>query len=91
MIIEAVLNVVVSLLTSLFGLLPALPAMPEVITTYWSQFVSIFNNGLSFLMFFLVPEVLYACLGISLALFIFDETYDVILWFLKKIPFLGIK
>ena len=44
-----------------------------------------------FCMFLLVPEVLYACLGVSLALFIFDETYDVILWFLKKIPFLGIK
>ena len=91
MIIEAVLNVVVSLLTALFNLLPELPAMPEIINTYWAQFVIIFNNGLSFIMFFLVPDVLYACLGISLALFVFDETYDVILWFIKKIPFLGIK
>lgn len=91
MIIEAVLSVVVSLLTALFNLLPELPAMPEIISTYWSQFVVIFNNGLSFLMFFLVPDVLYACLGISLALFIFDETYDFILWFLRKIPFLNIK
>ena len=91
MIIEAVLNVVVSLLTALFNLLPELPVMPEIINTYWAQFVIIFNNGLSFIMFFLVPDVLYACLGISLALFVFDETYDVILWFVKKIPFLGIK
>lgn len=91
MIIETVLNVVVTLLTSLFNLLPELPAMPEVITSYWSQFVEIFNSGISFLMYFLVPEVLYACLGITLALFIFDETYDFILWFIKKIPFINIK
>lgn len=91
MIIEAVLSVVVSLLTALFNLLPELPAMPEIINTYWTQFVTIFNNGLSFVMFFLEPDVLYACLGISLALFIFDETYDFILWFLRKIPFINIK
>lgn len=91
MIIELVLNVVVSLLTALFNLLPALPAMPDVITTYWTQFIDIFNTGISFLMLFIVPEVLYACLGVSLALFVFDETYDIILWFLKKIPFLNIK
>lgn len=90
MIIESVLGVVVSLITSLLDLLPALPAMPDVFTTYWSQFVTIFNNGLSFLMFFLVPEVVYACLGVSLALFIFDETYDVIRWFVRKIPFINI-
>ncbi len=34
MIIEAVLNVIVSLLTALFNLLPA---MPEVINTYWTS------------------------------------------------------
>ena len=53
MIIEGVLNVVISLLTALFNLLPALPAMTEVINTYWAQFLTIFNNGLSLIMFFL--------------------------------------
>ena len=91
MIIEGVLNVVISLLTALFNLLPALPAMPEVINTYWAQFLTIFNNGIAFLMYWLVPEVVTACLGVSLALFIFGETYDVILWFLRKIPFINIK
>ena len=92
MIIEGVLNVVISLLTALFNLLPALPAMPEVINTYWAQFLTIFNNGIAFLMYWLVPEVVTACLVSSPALCIFDdETYDVILWFLRKIPFINIK
>lgn len=91
MIIEAVLNVVVSLLTALFNLLPSLPAMPEVITSYWEQLVTIFNQGISFLMIWLDSTVVVACLSVSLALFLFDEFYDAILWFLRKIPFLGIK
>lgn len=91
MIIEAVLSVIVSLLTALFNLLPELPAMPEVINTYWTQFLDIFNNGIAFLMYWLVPEVVAGCLGVSLALFVFDETYDIILWFIRKIPFINIK
>lgn len=91
MIIEALLNVVITVLGALFNLLPSLPAMPDIITIYWNQFVEILGMGLSFLMVFLVPEVVMACLGVSLAIFLFDELYDIILWFIRKIPFLGIK
>lgn len=91
MIIEALLGVVLTLLTSLFNLLPSLPDLPDVFTTYWNEFLTILNGGLSFLMNFLVPEVVVGCLSVVIAIFFFDEIYDIVLWFIKKIPFLGIK
>lgn len=91
MIVEGLLSVVITVLSTLFNLLPSLPAMPEIINYYWAEFITILGNGLSFLMVFCVPEVVMACLGIVIAIFLFDEMYDVILWFIRKIPFLGIK
>ena len=48
MLIELVLDVVLGILSALFGLLPSLPSLPAAVTDVWSQILGYLNQGMGF-------------------------------------------
>lgn len=91
MIIEAVLDVVFGLISLLLGFLPALPALPETITSVWSDVIMILGQGMAVLSNWLYMPVALPCLAIIVAAENFEHIYKLIAWFVNKIPFIGIK
>lgn len=91
MIIELVLDVVFSLLSALFSLLPSLPALPSIIIDVWNQVISSVSLGLAVLGNWLYFPVVLPCVGIILAINFFMDHYMLVVWFVCKIPFINIK
>lgn len=91
MIITAVLQVVLTLISTLFNLLPSLPSLPDYIVSIFDDFSSMLMQGLSFFCNYVDTRVMMGCLVAGLAIHNFNELYNIIIWFLKKIPFINIK
>lgn len=91
MIIELVLDVVLSILTALFSLLPSLPQLPAAITDVWNQILQYLNQGMGFVGSWLYLPVALPCLGLIVAVELWDDFYKMVRWFVNKIPFLNIK
>ena len=91
MVVELVLDVVLSLLSVLFGFLPSLPSLPAAITDVWSQILEYLGMGMSFVGSWLYLPVALPCLSLILAVELWDDAYKLIRWFVNKIPFLNVK
>lgn len=91
MIIESVLDVILNLLSALLGFLPALPSLPSNIVNVWSQVVDMMRQGMSLLGNWFYLPVALPCLGIVVAINLFEDAYNLIRWFVSKIPFLNIR
>lgn len=91
MIIELVFNVVLGILSALFGLLPSLPSLPAAVTEVWSQFLGYLNQGMGFVGSWLYLPVALPCLGVVIAVELWDDVYKMVRWFVEKIPFLNIR
>lgn len=91
MIIELVLDVVLGIFSALFGLLPSLPSLPTAVTDVWSQFLGYLSQGMGFVGSWLYLPVALPCLGIVIAVELWDDFYKMIRWFVGKIPFLNIR
>lgn len=91
MIIELVLDVVLGIISALFGLLPSLPQLPSVVTDVWAQFTTYLSQGMSFVGSWLYLPVALPCMGLALAIELWDDFYKMLRWFVGKIPFLNIR
>lgn len=91
MIISNILGVILDVLGGLFAFLPSLPSLSPEIMGVWQQFVDIVYEGMSLVGNFLYLPVALPCLLINLSVHLFLETYNLIAWFVNKIPFIGIK
>lgn len=90
MILETLLNAIKLLLTTVFGFIN-LPQFPEELTNSIDSFLDLIFGNLSLLGFFIRPLTLTICIPILIILLNFEQVYKLIIWIVKKIPFLGIK
>ena len=88
MLIEALMNLVKNLLSSL--LFFELPSLPESFTVALDTFVGLFKYGTGIFRF-AFPVSLSGFLTVWVAIEVFKRAYPFIMWVLRKIPFLNLK
>lgn len=67
-----------------------LPAFPEALSNSINSFLNLIFGNLSLLGFFIRPSTLRVAVPILVVLMNFEVLYKVIVWIIKKIPFLNI-
>lgn len=90
MILEILLNTIMSLLKLCFNWIN-LPPFPVDLTGSINSFLDLIFNNLSLLGFFIRPATLVVGIPVLIILLNFDEVYKFTMWILRKIPFLGIQ
>lgn len=88
MIIEAVVNIVKSLLFTLLGVIN-IPNFPEVLTNSIDTFVDLIFDNLGLITLFVRWETIVIGIPLLIVVMNFEHFYNGIIWILKKIPFLG--
>ncbi len=88
MILEALLNLIKGLLNVVFGWI-SLPPFPEELTTSIDGFLSLVFDNLNLLGFFIRPITLTVGIPILIILLNFEQVYKLVMWILRKIPFLN--
>lgn len=93
MILESVFNLFFGLLELCFKLVPALPDFPDgsLIDTIFNMLVNSFELGAQIVSFFLPSGFLPIMIPLFVCVMEFDLLYGLVLWLLRKIPFVGIK
>lgn len=94
MIIKKLLELCLSLLTSLLSNVGSIPAFPMQVLGIFQQVIKYMVNGIDLLGLFIGPTALTfigVCLDFIIAMNLFYFGYSCVMWFVKKIPFLGIK
>lgn len=94
MIIKKLLELCLSLLTSLLSNVDGIPALPNHFSEVLSTILNYMLSGIDLLGMFIGPTALTfigVCLDVIIALNLFYFGYSCVMWFVKKIPFLGIK
>lgn len=94
MIIKKLLDLCLSLLTSLLSGVEGVPDIPDGLLTIIQTALQYILSGIDLLAMFLgetAVSFMGVCLDIIIAANLFYFGYSAIMWFVKKIPFLGIK
>lgn len=94
MIIKKLLELCLSLLTSLLSNVDSVPALPAQLLDVLDTIIGYMISGIDLLGLFIGPTALTfigVCLDVIIALNLFYFGYSCVMWFVKKIPFLGIK
>lgn len=90
MIIKGLLNLILSLLEILFGWV-AFPPMPDAVVLAINTLMGYIADAVGFLWLIVPRELVIVGIPIILVLENFDKLYSVIMWILRKIPFLGLQ
>ena len=94
MIIKKLLEMCLSLLTSLLSNVGSIPDLPNNFISIVLQIMGYMSEGIDLLGLFIGPTALTfigVCLDVIIAMNLFYFGYSCVMWFVKKIPFLGIK
>lgn len=94
MIIKKLLEMCLSLLTSLLSNVGSVPDLPQNLMSVVFQILSYMSDGIDLLGLFIGPTAMTfigVCLDVIIAMNLFYFGYSCVMWFVKKIPFLGIK
>ena len=89
MILETILNLIMSLLQLVFGWIN-IPNLPDSLITNIDTFLNLLFDNVSLLGFFVRPSTLTLVIPILIILINFDQVYKFTMWLLRKIPFLGV-
>lgn len=90
MIIKLLFELIISLLNLLFGWV-SFPPMPEAVTVALGTLLDAMASAMGFIWLIVPRELVLVVLPVVLVVENFDKLYSVIMWILKKIPFLGMK
>lgn len=90
MIIKGLFSLIISLLNIVFGWV-SFPAMPLKVDDFFNTLIIYMNGAIGFVWLIVPRDLVLAILPIILVLSNFDKLYSVVMWVLKKIPFLGIQ
>ena len=90
MILKLLMELVIGLLEIVFGWVN-FPQMPSELTVYIDLVFNAIRSGMGILWLIVPRELVLVLLPIVLVLENFDMMYSIVMWILKKIPFLGIK
>lgn len=94
MIIKKLLELCLSLLTSLLSNVDGIPVLSTQLIDVLDTIIGYMLSGIDLLGLFIGPTALTfigVCLDVIIALNLFYFGYSCVMWFVKKIPFLGIK
>lgn len=90
MIIKGLFSLIISLLNIVFGWVN-LPAMPQAVDDAFNLLLSYMGAGIGFVWLIVPREMVLVVVPVILVLSNFDKLYTVVMWVLRKIPFLGIE
>lgn len=94
MIIKKLLDLCLSLLTSLLSGVDGIPEIPQGLLTIVQTMLEYVVSGIDLLAMFIgesAVSFMGVCLDVIIAANLFYFGYSAVMWFVKKIPFLGIK
>ncbi len=91
MIIETILNLLKFLLTTIFGILPDLPDMPEAIVNGITSFLDIIFDNVGLLGLLVPISTIKVVIPIVVLIMNFDDIYKLVMFIIKKIPMLGVE
>lgn len=83
MILNSILGVLFNVLSFFFGFLPALPSLPSDVIDIWNDFLSIVSGGLGLIGNWFDLRFISVCVGVSLALYLFEHSYALTRWILR--------
>lgn len=89
MIIESVLNLFANALKLIFDWI-SLPSVPAEVTAIIDQFYGYLRAGMGFVFLWFNMDLVKIMLPLLIAVINFDKVYRLIMFVLRKIPFLGI-
>lgn len=90
MILETVFNLFSSALKLIFGWIN-LPSLPADVETVLNQLFSYMESGMCFLFLFFNMSLVKLMLPFVLVVSNFEKVYKLVMYVLRKIPFLGIE
>lgn len=90
MIIKLLFELIINLLELLFGWV-SFPQMPSSIVAALEALLDAMAAAMGFIWLIVPRGLVLAALPVILVVENFDKLYSVIMWILKKIPFLGMK
>lgn len=90
MIIKLLFELIIGLLNIVFGWV-SFPSMPEAVTTALDTLLQAMGSAMGFVWLVVPRGLVLAVLPVVLVVENFDKLYSVVMWVLKKIPFLGMK
>ena len=88
-ITNTLLNFLYYLLDFLFGWIN-IPQIPDNIIDSINSFINLIFDNLSLLGFFVRPTTLKILIPLVVFAFSFKYVYKIVIWVVKKIPFLGV-
>lgn len=91
MLVELMLSLVKILVQIIFGFLGILPDMPSALITAIDEFMNLLFMGSNLVALFLPMETVKILIPIVIAIINFDKILRLVMFILKKIPFLGMK
>lgn len=90
MIIEAFFDLIYNLNSFIFSMLPSLPEMPDKIVNSIDNFLDLIFNNAGLVGLILPLDLVKVILPLTIIVINFDYIYGLILWVLKKIPFINV-
>ena len=90
MIVKLLFELVIGLLNIVFGWVN-FPDMPDAIVNALDTLLNAMISGIGFLWLIFPRDLVIVLLPVVLIVENFDKLYSVVMWILKKIPFLNMK
>lgn len=90
MIVKLLFELIIGLLEIVFGWV-SFPQMPVEITAALEVVLDAMSAAMGFVWLIVPRQLVLVALPVILVVENFDKLYSVIMWILKKIPFLGMK
>lgn len=90
MIVTKLIEMLINLLSVLFSWV-SFPAMPDAVTNALDMLLQAMASAMGFIWLIVPKELVMVVLPVILVVENFDKLYSVIMWILKKIPFLGMQ
>jgi hypothetical protein len=91
MIVEWAMKLADVVVKVVFSLLGVLPSMPDSVTSVVDNFFDLIFVGVSIFNFFVPLNFVVVLIPIVIAIVNFDKLYKLVMWILRKIPFIGVE
>lgn len=91
MLLEALLNFVYWMFSFQFSIMPNVPPLPQAIIDSLNGYLDIMLSGVGVVRYLISDTLFNAIIIVGIAILIFDYAYSILLWVIRKIPFIGIK
>ena len=91
MLVELMLSLVKVLIDIIFAFLGILPDMPDTLIVAINDFMDLLFAGANIVALFMPMDIVRILIPIVIAIVNFDKILKIIIFILKKIPFLGIE